>query len=230
MLISKFTDYYDHIFPNAFKDVKWVRETKKVELTLTRTEYIKLRDIFREYEYNYTWKGFEYPTTYYIFLCEKTYPFFKIPDDNLFFPNSTKYFPISDDDLIKLDYKKSYQRPRKKESHPFLKELHHKLNTPVFTYLRSEYLPTRNYKCTFIVDINLSEYEFSKKLSPAQAYQEIIMYLSTFDKPVEPEPIEDKIKAKMLGHSENSFKAGAPGQKKLNRKRNKKRKKNEKIK
>jgi len=101
------------------------------------------------------------------------------------------------------------------------------LDCPVFVMVGRNYWKVRNpqdFNGMVIKNPRLATLGFQTIADPFSAFQEIAMYMGSAlaKEPIAPDTVgDDKLIAKSKGFDEKSFRTAAPGQKKLNRKRNK---------
>lgn len=110
-------------------------------------------------------------------------------------------------------------------------EYQEKHKSPILAFHQSiQTYGNYGYKHTDVVVVNpkLEDYRFHKLVNPAEAFQEVSMFLSNqlVKSDDGPKTVgSDEVIAKQKGFDEMSFRTVAPGAKKINRKLNKQRKK-----
>lgn len=228
MLVSDFSDYYDHVVLNGFADVDWRRFSKLVEIQIYKNQYLNLIDYHRipavkykasDYYHQEFTSSLCFCGTGYLVHWEKLPPHYIDTYTPELLPFTEEYKAHLGLEYISKNYNPTF-------TSTILEELHIRLNTPIFEIRSINEKRDGSYFLEILKNPKLADYKFYNKKSGEETYQDIITYFSHLNKPLEPTPITDEIKAKLKGHGKLSFKNGSPGKKKLNRKRNKKRKRN----
>jgi len=225
-------------------DLLFVRETKEIEVPKTRNDYKYIQSILSLcHDY--------YNTVYFLFFCGKVYPLVRIWGCTALYGTVTDYIEEQHAILIKephnrlaLEFVNGSEKTWRNVSFNFSEKgliaLEKHLQTVVvpseiFIEMDAPYFvvsESGKSGLNIIKNPPLNKYSFFKLLDPFNCYQEIRMYMGNVLTTINMMPYTtggDKVVAQQHGFDDMSFRTAAPGQKKLNRKINRLRKKGELI-
>jgi len=228
-IISNFKDYYDSAQAYGFdSEVIYQRRCEFHEL-----HFPKWKHLFEDV----AWCGFDDHFTVsfpLILFCGRKYP---VIFDNVFLEDFTpekasSQRPQEEPFIVGSDLSPDLESAQKINAeisgHVISSEIHLQLATPII-FLYQDTTPLRGEGRIFaITNPRLANFNFQSIFEPFACYQEIAMYLANQLAKPDIAPLrtgDDETIARAKGFDEKSFRTAAPGNKKLNRKQNRERKK-----